>query len=58
MVYKKFFIEENSFISADYVRIIELHVVHTSRHMQMSRWNKGLMISIKKINKNLNIFKK
>ena len=34
MVYKKIFIEENSFISADYVRIIELHVVHTSRHMQ------------------------
>ena len=37
MVYKKFFIEENSFISADYVRIIELHVVHTSRHMQSNR---------------------
>ena len=42
MVYKKIFIEENSFISADYVRIIELHVVHTSRHMQSNRsWNRN-----------------
>ena len=26
---KKFLIEKNSFFAADYVKIIELHVVHT-----------------------------
>ena len=31
---KKLFIEENSSFSVDYVKINELHVVHTWRHMQ------------------------
>ena len=34
MVYrKKLFIEVNSFV-VDYVKIVELHIVHTWRHMQ------------------------
>ena len=31
---KKLSIEENFFFSVEYVKIIELHVVHTWRHMQ------------------------
>ena len=31
---KKLFIEKNRFFSVDYVKINELHVVHTWRHMQ------------------------
>ena len=31
---KKLFIEKNSYFSVDYVKINELHVVHTWRHMQ------------------------
>ena len=31
---KKLFIEKNWFFSVDYVKINELHVVHTWRHMQ------------------------
>ena len=31
---KNFFIEKNRFFSVDYVKINELHVVHTWRHMQ------------------------
>ena len=31
---KKLFIEKNRIFSADYVKINELHFVHTWRHMQ------------------------
>ena len=35
MVYrKKIFTEKNSIFAVDYVKIIELHIVHTRRHMQ------------------------
>ena len=40
MVYrKKIFTEKNSIFAVDYVEIIELHIVHTRRHMQ-SEWMK------------------
>ena len=35
MVYrKKLFIEKKSFFAVDYVKITELNIVHTWRHMQ------------------------
>ena len=35
MVYiRKLFIEKNNFFAVDYVKMIELHIVHTWRHMQ------------------------
>ena len=35
MVYrKKIFTEKNSIFAVDYVKIIELHIVHARRHMQ------------------------
>ena len=30
---KKLFVEKESFFSVDYVKIAELHVLHTRRHM-------------------------
>ena len=38
---KKLFKEENKIFSVDYVKISELHVVHTWRQMQSGRWNNG-----------------
>ena len=38
MVYrKKLFIDKNWFFAQDYVKVIELHIVHTSRHMQLDQ---------------------
>ena len=47
---KKLFIENKSFFSVDYVKIIELQIV--TSHAIWVDDIKGVMISIKKINKN------
>ena len=38
MVYrKKLFIEKNCFFAQDYVKVVELRIVHTSRHLQLDQ---------------------
>ena len=39
MVYRKNFVEKNRFFSVDYLKIIELHVVHTDVTCSLSRLN-------------------
>ena len=52
MVYrKKLFIEKKN--SVDYVKINELHVVHTTSHAIWVDEITGIIISIKKVKKNL-----
>ena len=35
MIYRKnLFIEKKGFLAVDYVNIIELHIIHTWRHVQ------------------------
>ena len=41
MVYRKNSVWKKKKFSVYYVKIIELHFVHTWRHMNMSSWNKG-----------------
>ena len=55
---KKLFIEKNWFVCADYVKINELHDVHMTYHAIWLDEITGVIISIKKVNKNLNILKK
>ena len=48
---KKLSTEKNSFFAVDYVKIIELHIVHTW-HANWVDEVGDVMMSIKKINKN------
>ena len=37
---QKLFIEKNTFFAVDYIKVIELHIVHMRRHMQseLMKW--------------------
>ena len=49
MVYrKKLFIEKNNFFAVDFANIIELHIIHTWRHMKSKDEIADVMITIKK----------
>ena len=57
-LHKKRFIEKKIFFFADYVKINELHVVHTRSHAILVDEIMGVIISIQKVTKNLKHFEK